>query len=193
MPEEQLVIICCIFLLGGQLSLFLDPHSEGHLMLKLALKFDFFFKFPSFAFNRLVAAGNIIFLHQNSHIWAAVLSPHACNFYMSTMSVSGSDDHIIPRLGPHIQVIIQQEWRIIQEDSALIYRQFCRDIGFGFSFFGKTLFIHSFIQPAIFQKHTSNWATMCCKTSILPPLPPATGHSLQPFPPTQNQNSSVLT
>lgn len=113
-----------------------------------------------------------------------MLSPHACNFfYMSTMSVSGSDDHIIPSLGPHIQIIIQQEWRIIQEDSALIYRQFCRDIGFGFSFFGKTLFIYSFIQPAIFRKHTSNWATMCCKTSILPPLPPATGHSLQPFPP----------
>lgn len=63
MPEELLVIICCIFLLGGQLSLFLDPHSEGHLMLKLALKFDFFFNSHHFAFNRLVAAGNIFFFY----------------------------------------------------------------------------------------------------------------------------------
>ena len=148
MPEELLVIICCIFLLGGQLSLAIVLPSEGHLM-ALVLKFCFFLKFPSFAFSRLVARGNISFFHQNNRIWAAMLiSPHARNFlYMSMMSVRGSNDHMIPRLGPYIQVIIQQEWRIIQKDNALIYRKGCRDIGLGFSFLGKHyLFIHSTIH-----------------------------------------------
>lgn len=86
MPEKLLVIICCIFLLGGQLDPSIELHSEGHLMLTLSVKLNFL-KFPSFAFNRLVTVWNIrvSFYHQNSHIWAVFLNPHAWNFYVSMM------------------------------------------------------------------------------------------------------------